>query len=176
MVTATPKKPKPAAKPGSKGKAKPETPAASAGGSQGTPEKRLLPEQILALNRITSDKLIKAARSEVKDGRTYEVDFGVRVVGKLSVGLPSACKYNNVPESADLVQALLAQFGPRKRQQIVNELITAGVARTIAPNDEPIAELPELAARLINGLTTTTSGNRRGNVTGDVDVTLIEWT
>lgn len=140
------------------------------------PEQSLLPEQILALTRITSDKLIKAARSQVKAGKTYDVDFGVRVSGQVIVGHDAEFMANQVPKAVELVQCLLAQFGPRKRQQIVNELLTAGIKRTIAPDDVPVEGLVELAERLIDGLTMTSKGSRRGNVTGICEVRLVEWT
>lgn len=137
--------------------------------------KPLLPQQLLALTRLTSSKLAAAARDRLKPGQVYEVDFGVRVTGSIALGHDNAYQSNNVPKSIDLVQALLMQFGPRKRQQIVNELITAGIPRTIAPDEQPVEGLAETAAKLIDGLTTTTKGTRRGNVTGDCEVTLIEW-
>lgn len=138
--------------------------------------KALLPEQILALTRITSSKLISAARTQVEEGQEYNVDFGVRITGQVIIGHEAEFTANNVPKASDVVQALLAQFGPRKRQQIVSELITVGIPRTIAPEDEPVDGLADLAAKLIDGLTTTTKGSRKGNVTGDCEVRLVEWT
>jgi hypothetical protein len=136
----------------------------------------LLPEQILALTRITSDKLIKSARSRVQAGKTYEVDFGVRVSGQVIVGHDAEFMANQTPKALDLVQCLLAQFGPRKRQQIVDEIIVAGIGKTISQDDVPIDGLAELAERMIDGLTLTSKGSRRGNVTGVCDVTVVEWT
>lgn len=173
-------KPKPQTKP----KAKSTTVARSSDAKSKTKdaqaelpnEKRLLPEQVLALTRITSGKLIAGARSQVDDGTTYDVDFGVRITGQVIIGHEADFTSNNAPKLLELVQALLAQFGPRKRATVVADLMLSGIARTIAPDDKPVDGLAELAAALIDGLTTTTKGTKRGNVTGDVAVQLIEWT
>lgn len=147
------------------------------------PAEKLTAPQILALNRVTSDKLIKAARNEVTAGEQYDLDFGVRVSGQLVINHDSQFTANIAPKPVELVKALLAQFGPRKRVELVDRLIADGTAKHIggpeakSPEDYAArdAELSALAERLTAGLTVTSPASKRGAVTGLIEVTPVRW-
>lgn len=147
-------------------------------------DRPLLPQQLLALSRVTSDRLLQAARKQVSAGEKYAIDFGVRVSGELIVGHDSSYMGNQVPKSIELVRLLLAQFGPRKRVDIVAEIVAdvlrqrsvAAVQQDGGPACGENDELTQLAQHLIDSLTTVAPQSRRGAVTGAVAVSLIEWT
>lgn len=139
----------------------------------------LLPHQLMALTRIATEAKVKVARKQLVEGSTYPIDFGLRITGDMLVGLGSEYPTAVKPSPVDLVALLLAELGPRVRVKLVDRLTAAGVAgmkKTVTPGDKPDAELISLAERLIEGLTATGTGQRRGSVTGKLEAEVIEWT
>jgi hypothetical protein len=137
--------------------------------------KELSPAEVVALSKAISETKVKTARKLLKEGETYELDFGVRVQGNLIVGVESNYSSSTKPSSSQLVQALLAQFGPRKRIQIVDLILSLGLKKAISEDEEPDADLELLAGRLVVGLTINSVGTRAGSVTADVDVSPVQW-
>lgn len=139
-----------------------------------TDNKILLPPQIIAINRINSEKTTKQAREQLKTGQQYDVDFGLRITGQLTVLPDTEFSQAKAPSQNVLLQILLSEFGPKKRVQVVERLCSAGLESLIQRMDgQP--NLPLLADQLVTGLSQPQSVKRRGSVTGAVLASLVEW-
>lgn len=128
----------------------------------------LKPAEALALKVVGAD-LEKHARDLVAAGK-HDVDFLVRVVGRLSVGADVAdAAKSKAPDTNHLVAYILQLVGVRKRAQILREL-----PQKFAENGCELPKVDELCVDQVKGtlerLRRQDTGPRRGAVTGEFEV------
>lgn len=130
----------------------------------------LTPEQLHAL--AVAGKPAKKVRGQLKAGQTYEIDALVRIKGQLSVGHPQPYSEATSTPAQLLLAAVLAQFGPRKRIAIVDRILATIAADAGAVNVDN--KSLQQAERLIRETTTQTPKTKNGNVTGKLDVSVVD--
>lgn len=139
----------------------------------------LSPQQLHAL--AVASKGAKSVRSKLKAGTTTKIDCTIRLQGELVVGHPSTYVTPKPTDAKKLIELLLAEFGPRKRVEIVGKLIAAiTVSKKVKPTKkakkaEPVdAALTEQVDRLIAGTTSQATVTQNGAVTGVITATIVE--
>lgn len=129
----------------------------------------LTPEQLHAL--AVAGKPAAKVRDQLQPG-DYQIDALVRIKGQLSVGHPQPCTSLSGMPASLLLGAVLAQFGPRKRIAIVDQILKAieAEAGSVVCDNKSLQQ----AERLIRETTTQTPKTKNGNVTGKLDVSLVD--
>lgn len=112
-------------------------------------------------------KQAAAVRDELIDGKTYRMEFAAMFRGQLMVGHPTPTTQTSNANPADLIAAVLAELGPRKRVQVVDALIRKLDRESIDVSARKQAD------RLIRGTARRKSTTNRGNVTGDIICELV---
>lgn len=129
----------------------------------------LSPEQLHAL--AVAGKPAAKVRDQLQPG-DYQIDALVRIKGQLQVGHPQPCSSSSSVPAPLLLAAVLSQFGPRKRIAIVDQILATIAADAGAVNVDN--KSLQQAERLIRETTTQTPKTKNGNVTGKLDVSLVD--
>ncbi|MEM8910829.1 MAG: hypothetical protein AAGC97_03600 [Planctomycetota bacterium] len=106
-------------------------------------------------------------RDELEPSDSGPVDFIVHVTGEVVVAEDSQRAAIKRPKDSELLAAVLGTYGPIKRERIVDEIIAE--YREGVEVDPAAADA---AKRLAAGLSERSMVDRRGAVTGKVDVTV----
>lgn len=125
----------------------------------------LTPAQLHALQLIA--KPAKGVRSKLSAG-PHDVDFGLQINGTVHVSGNQSITVSSKPDAVTVAALILGTYGPRKRRQIVADLIAGDHAGAVDDG------LRELAGEMILGLTSTKPGSRIGSVSGKLDFAVIE--
>ncbi len=126
----------------------------------------LTPHLLHAIKKVGTEA--EKVRDALADAKTYKIDSTVHFSGSLVVNPTMQITVSAKPPAELVLAALLSQFGPRKRVEIVELIIERGLEQAItdAEQTKPLAE------QLINDLTTRSEVTRRGAVTGVIDAEL----
>lgn len=116
-------------------------------------------------------KPARNVRDQLQPG-DYQIDAIVRIKGQLSVGHPQPCSSTSSVPAQLLLAAVLGQFGPRKRIAIVDQILATIAADAGAVNVDN--KSLQQAERLIRETTTQTPKTKNGNVTGKLDVSVVD--
>lgn len=128
----------------------------------------LTPQQLHAL--AVAAKPASKVRDDLKEGHNYRIDFAVRVKGTLSVGATQPTSSATKLDPLLLLAAVLDRLGPRKCKTVVTELLATLAGKKLVVSEEATKQ----ATRLVDSTTVTSSGTKRGNVTGEIEVTPFE--
>lgn len=127
----------------------------------------LSPQLLHAIKKVGADA--EKVRDSLADAKTYKIDAGVHFAGQLVVNPTSQISVSTKPPADLVLAALLSQFGPRKRVEIVEQIIESGLEKAIVDAEQT----KQLAEQLLSDLTTRTVTTRRGAVTGIITAELI---
>ena len=116
--------------------------------------KQLAAAELAAM--AATSKAAKERRGELQPG-THDVDVSVRIRGRIVVGEDVLMERTSKPKAERIAALILARFGPRKRRDIVDEILAEG-------DDAPTAD-ENLVEHLMRGLSSKSPATKAGNVT-----------
>jgi len=136
---------------------------------------RLLPDarELTPLERHALKVLGKkadACRDELASGDGQGVDVTVRVSGALGVGIAQTVPKPEKPSAVALAGVLLAHFGPRVRQRVIDAAAATYAKEAEAALEEQVTDDAE---RLVELCTRRGQQHQRGPVTGLLAVEVV---
>lgn len=128
----------------------------------------LTAEQLHAI--AVAAKPAAATRNQLVEGSKVKIDFKIHLTGELIINHGGECQQTSNAPAIDLIAALLAEFGPRKRKSIVEQIVADRMKKGYAVD----AAAKEQAQRLLTNAATVSMVSRRGAVTGQISAALIK--
>lgn len=125
----------------------------------------LTPQQLTAL-AVLGKGASKVRKELAVTG--YDLDFTIHVSGTLTVSGDTTVSAASKPSAETIAAVLLGTYGPRKRIALVAQLATADHSAVVVDD-----ELRELAAKLVESLTTRKPSVRAGAVSGSLNAELV---